>query len=56
MEKVVTKRTLADFRKQPKSQELKTASERMAAMSLICKTRTEDGRVERRFRRVRKPA
>lgn len=52
MEKVVTKRKLSDFRKRPKSKDLKTAEERLAAMSLICKSRTEDGHVERRFRRI----
>jgi len=49
MEKVVTKRKLSDFRKRSKSKDLKTAAELMAAMSLICKSRTEDGNVERGF-------
>jgi len=56
MEKVVKKRSLSDFRKKPPESELKTAAERLAAMSLICKSRTEDGSVERVFRYVRRPA
>ena len=54
MEIVLQKGKLSDFRKKPKGADLKTPEERMAAMSLICKSRTEDGHVERRFYRIRK--
>lgn len=67
MEKVVQKRSLADFRKNRGTSRKNNQSgmpgrqaepfaENVAAMSFICRTRTEDGRVERRFRRVRKTA
>src|SRR5690606_28834712 len=54
MDKVLAKRPLTDFRKSSKTKVFKTAAERIAAMSLICNSRTEDGDVERRFRRIRK--
>lgn len=63
MEKVIKKQSLADFRKsrdtsmkERKDGKPGTYAERIAAMSLICKTRTEAGTVERRFRRIRKTA
>jgi len=63
MEKVIKKRSLADFRKSRATTRKKTENathgtyaERIAAMSLICRTRTEDGTVERRFCRIRKTA
>lgn len=52
MEKIIQKGKLSDFRKKSKGSDLKTPDERMAAMSLICKSRTEDGHVERRFKRA----
>ena len=54
MDKVLVKGKLSAFRDKPKGVNLKTAEERLAAMSLICKSRTEDGHVERRFFRIRK--
>lgn len=54
MDKVLTKRPLTDFRKSSKTRPYKTAEELITAMSLICNSRTEDGHVERRFRRIRK--
>ena len=54
MEMVIQKRSLSSLKEVKKGEELKSPAERLAAMAVICKTRSQDGRVERRFRRVRK--
>ncbi|GEM_PF-4728517 len=54
MDKVLAKGHLSAFRDKPKGKDLKTAEKRLAAMSFICRSRTEDGHVERRFFRIRK--
>jgi len=58
VEKVIRKGKLSEFKRRQKKAkrggDLITPKERMLAMSVICKSRTEDGPVERRFFRIRK--
>lgn len=52
MEKVVSKRTLQDFRERENPWKDRSPQERLAAMMVICQTHANHGNTERGFPRV----